>query len=190
MIAFAIRRLRAGDSLDELTRLLHRAFAELALRGIECQCASQSVARTRARVERGDCFIAVSGGALIGTVTLENVDRGSGIRTYRDPGTASIHQLAVDPARQGAGVGRSLIACAAAWARARRYDRLALDTPEGAHRQVAWYAERGFDRVETVQVPGRGYASVVLAKRVAGPIDRALDRSQGRSGFLLERGWS
>ena len=190
MTAFAIRRLRPGDSLDDLTRLLHRAFGELALRGIECQSASQSVVRTRARVARGDCFIAVSGGDVIGTLTLENVDHGSSIRTYRDPATASVHQLAVDPARQREGVGRSLIACASAWARARRYDRLALDTPEGARRQVAWYVDRGFDRVETVQVPGRGYASVVLAKQIAGPLDHPLDRLRTRPGLLLQRGLS
>lgn len=175
MTAFAIRRLRSSDSLEGLTQLLHRAFGELALRGIECQCASQSVALTRERVGRGDCFIAVSAGRIIGTVTLEAVDRRSSIPTYRDPATASVHQLAVDPARQGEGVGRSLIACAIAWARARRYGRLALDTPEGASRQVAWYVDRGFDVVETAHVPGRRYASVVLAKPLSR--DFAADRS-------------
>lgn len=164
MIDFAIRRLRSGDSLDGLTSLLHNAFGELALRGIDCQCASQSVERTRERVERGECFIAVSGGEVIGTVTLEHVDRGSSIAAYRDPATASLHQLAVDPTRQGEGVGRSLIAYAGAWARARRYERLALDTPEGAQRQRAWYFDRGFDILETVHVQGRRYASVVLAR--------------------------
>lgn len=188
MTAFAIRRLRRDDSLADLTGLLHRAFGELALCGIECQSASQSVARTRARLERGDCFIAVSGGDVIGTVTLEDVDHGSSIRTYRDPATASVHQLAVDPARQGEGVGRSLIDCASAWARARRYDRLALDTPAGACRQVAWYLDRGFDRVETVHVPGRRYASLVLAKPVAVRIDHPAELSRSRSESSLQRG--
>ena len=173
MIDFAIRRLRSSDSLDGLTQLLHRAFSELALRGIECQCARQSVARTRERVERGECFIAVSASQVIGTITLEMVDRNSRISTYRDPATVSVHQLAVDPTRQGEGVGRSLIAYAIAWARARRFDRLALDTPEGALRQVAWYFDRGFDIVETAHVPGRRYASVVLAKQLAGSFDNA-----------------
>ena len=180
MIDFAIRRLRSGDSLDGLTALLHRAFGELVLRGIDCQCASQSVARTRERVERGECFIAVSGAQVIGTVTLERADRHSSIPTYRDPATASVHQLAVDPSRQGAGVGRSLVAHATAWARARRYARLALDTPEGAVRQLAWYFDRGFDIVETAHVPGRRYASVVLAKPLA--------MTAGMAGAGLSRG--
>ena len=167
MLEFAIRRLRPTDSLDGLTVLLHRAFRDLALQGIECECVSQSVERTRERVKRGDCFVAVSGGDVIGTVTLENADRSSSIAAYRDPGTASAHQLAVEPSRQGAGVGRALINHANSWARARRFARLALDTPEGALKQLAWYFDRGFDMVETVRVPGRRHASVVLAKTLA-----------------------
>ena len=167
MTAFAIRRLRSGDSLEAVTQLLHRAFGELALRGIDCQCATQSVTQTRERIERGECFIAVIGGDVIGTITLEPADRRSAIATYRDAATASVHQLAVDPARQGEGVGRSLIAHACAWASARRYGRLALDTPVGATRQVAWYMARGFDVAETVHVPGRRYGSLVLTRQLA-----------------------
>jgi len=166
MIDFAIRRLRSCDSLDTLTHLLHRAFEDLAHRGIECQCAKQSTALTSDRVKRGECFIAVSGGQMIGTITLEHPDRSSAIEAYRDLATASIHQLAVDPASQGAGVGGALIAYAGAWAGARRYERLALDTPQGASREVAWYLGRGFDLAQTVHVPGRRYASTVLTKEL------------------------
>ena len=164
MIDFAIRRQRSGDSHEELTSLLHRAFAELACQGIDCESARQSTARTKERVARGECFIAVKGRHMIGTVTLEVADRGALIPTYRDLSTASVHQLAVDPANQGNGVGRSLIGYAAAWASARRFERLAVDTPQSAQRQVAWYVDRGFDVSKTMQVPGRAYASIVLSK--------------------------
>jgi len=166
MTDFAIRRLRCGDPLDELTQLLHRAFTGLAQQGIACQCASQPVEKTRERAARGECFIAVTGATIIGTLTLEPPDRASAIMAYRDGATASVHQLAVDPARQGEGVGGALVAYAAAWASARRYGRLALDTPEAARAQVAWYLERGFDIVEKAHVPGRRYGSVVLARRL------------------------
>jgi len=167
MTDFAIRRLRCGDPLDELTQLLHRAFNGLARQGIDCQCASQPVEKTRERAARGECFIAVTGAKIIGTLTLEPPDRAAAITAYRDAATASVHQLAVDPARQGEGVGGALVAYAAAWASARRYRRLALDTPEGALAQVAWYLDRGFDIVEKAHVPGRRYGSVVLARRLA-----------------------
>ena len=174
MIDFAIRRLRSCDSLDALTHLLHRAFEDLARRGIECQCATQSVGRTSDRVRRGECFIAVCAGRMIGTVTMEHPDPSSAIEAYRDATTASVHQLAVDPENQGAGVGGALIAYASAWAGARRYERLALDTPQGASRELAWYFGRGFDLAQTVHVPGRRYASVVLTRELP---DFAMRRS-------------
>ncbi len=163
MIKFAIRRLRPSDSLDELTRLLHRAFDALVHDGLVCECSHQTLERTRQRAARGECFVAVCEGQVIGTMTLEGPDRCASIGTYRDAGTASIHQLAVDPSRQREGVGCALVVYAASWARARRFKRLALDTPEAAHHQVAWYFDRGFQLAETVHVAGRRYASVVLA---------------------------
>ena len=187
MIDFAIRRLRSGDSLDDLTRLLHRAFRDLARQGMACQCANQPAARTLERARRGDCFIAVSGSELIGTVTLEHCDRGSEIPTYRDPTTASVHQLAVDPRRQGKGVGRALIGHADAWARARRYQCLALDTPEGARHQVAWYVDRGFDIEQTVQVNGRRYASIVLVRRIAHSLAQVAEYKTWASPSMLLR---
>ena len=167
MIDFAIRRLRPGDSHEELTFLLHRAFAEMACQGLDCESASQSTARTQERAARGECFIAVKGRQMIGTVTLEAADRGSFVPVYRDLATASVHQLAVDPANQGNGVGRSLINYAATWAGARRFERLAVDTPQSAHRQVAWYVDQGFGVSETLRVPGRAYASAVLTRTLS-----------------------
>ena len=187
MTDFAIRRLRPGDSLDALTQMLHRAFEELARQGTICECARQDVATTRARIARGDCFVAVTGGTIIGTLTLERPDRASPIACYRDAATASVHQLAVDPRRQGEGVGRALVAHARAWARARRLARLALDTPEGAVRQVAWYVGRGFDVVDHVQVPGRGYRSVVLAMSLDGSAARRSLNQTSTSSFMPSR---
>jgi GNAT superfamily N-acetyltransferase len=177
MIDFAIRRMRPAESFDDVTALLHRAFAELTQQGFECQSAGQTAASTRERALRGECFIAVSGCRVVGTVTLERSCRTSLIEPYCDPSMASIHQLAVDPQAQGNGIGSSLIAHAAAWARARKFDRLALDTPEAALRQVAWYFRQGFDAVDAIQVPGRKYISLVLVKalscRVVLPAARA-----------------
>ena len=187
MTDFAIRRLRPGDSLDALTQMLHRAFHDLARQGIGCRCAHQDTTTTRERIERGDCFVAVTGGAIIGTLTLERPDRASAISCYRDPGTASAHQLAVDPGRQGEGVGRSLIAYARSWARARRFARLALDTPEGALKQIAWYVGRGFDVVDHARVPGRGYCSVVLAMSLDGIAERRSRYQTSTSSFVPSR---
>ncbi len=166
MIDFSIRRLRPGDSLDDLTTLLHRAFAPMGRRGLNCPSVDQTSATTRQRVERGDCFVAVADRQVVGTITLEVCDPFAEIRRYRSPDVASIHQFAVDPAYQGAGIGHALLQVAGAWARARRFSELALDTPARASELRRYYAAQGFEWVGLARLAGRTYASAVMAKPV------------------------
>ncbi|MAE72356.1 MAG: hypothetical protein CME06_18040 [Gemmatimonadetes bacterium] len=53
-----IRRLDPGDDLGELTRLLHRAYADLARQGLRYVATHQDLETTRNRVAEGDCFVA------------------------------------------------------------------------------------------------------------------------------------
>ena len=167
MTDLAIRRLAPTDSLDALTSLLHRAFAPLAWRGLNCTCVDQSVATTRERVGLGDCFVAVVGRQVVGTVTLHATDPRAPVARYRDPAVASVHQLAVDPNRQGSGIGRALLHAAEHWTRQRRCLELALDTPAPAEHLRAYYGRQGFEPVEMVQLEGKSYVSVVLSKQIA-----------------------
>lgn len=168
MIDFSIRRLQPGDSLDDLTALLHRAFAPLGRRGLNCQSVDQTTATTRQRIERGDCFVAIADRAIVGTITLQVPDPSSAIRHYRAPDVASVHQFAVDPGYQGAGIGHALLQVAATWARARQYAALALDTPAPAGELRDYYGRQGFKLVGLVQLAGRGYESALMAKPVNG----------------------
>jgi hypothetical protein len=68
---FSIRPLRDTDSLEALTALLHRAYAPLGAAGMNFTAVDQTVEQTRARVGRGQCFIAERGGAVVGTVTVD-----------------------------------------------------------------------------------------------------------------------
>ncbi len=165
---FALRRLRSSDSLDDLTALLHRAFAPMARRGLHCRSASQDAAGTRRRIGHGACFVALAGGVIVGAITLQPSDPASPIRRYRDDAVASIHQFAVDPRHQRLGIGRALMRAAAAWARVRGFTELALDTPVPAADLRVYYARQGFGLVDIVQVDGRDYRSAVMS-RALGP---------------------
>jgi GNAT superfamily N-acetyltransferase len=173
MIGFAIRRLQPGDSLEELTTLLRRAFASLGRLGLNCTCVDQTVDVTRRRVQLGDCLVAVADRQVVGTATLQGVDRTSPVNWYRHPEVASLHQFAVDPSHQGGGVGRALLRAAEEWARSRRYLQLALDTPEPAAHLRAFYGRRGFMHAETVRHSGKSYVSVVLSKAIDRPATQA-----------------
>ncbi len=78
MQAISLRPLSDGDSLDELTAMLHRAFSRLGQMGLNCTCVDQSVAVTRERIEKGACYVAVCDGRLVGTITLYGPDPGIG----------------------------------------------------------------------------------------------------------------
>jgi len=164
---FSIRRFNSNDAIDEVTEMLHRAFAPMARLGANCQCVDQSSSTTRERMARGDGLVAVADRKIVGTLTLQACDPASTIAYYRRSGVASLHQFAVDPAYQGGGVGRSMLKVATLWARMRQFGEIALDTPALALDVRSFYAHQGFTRVQVIRVAERGYDSVVMSKRLS-----------------------
>lgn len=163
-MGIVFRPLAADDNLNDLTLMLHRAFARLGDLGLNCRCVNQPVAVTRERVAKGECHVAAYQGRLIGTITLCEPDVHSPARWYQRDDVASFHQLAVDPQFQGVGLGDALLALSEAWALQRGFLQLALNTACLADHLLAYYQRRGFRPVETLQFAERNYASVVLAK--------------------------
>ena len=168
--AITLRRLDAGDSLGELTNMLHRAFSRLGAMGLNCTCVDQSADVTRERVGSGDCYVATCNGRLVGTITLYTHHSTPGLVAeglwHQRPDVASVHQFAVAPDFQGAGLGGAMLDCAEDWARVRGYEELALHTPQRAEHLVRFYAMRGYRCVATVQLQGKNYRSVVLSKEL------------------------
>ncbi|RQR48746.1 N-acetyltransferase [Burkholderia sp. Bp9126] len=155
----------AFDGYAPLTDLLHRAFARLGAMGLNCTCVDQAEDVTRRRAEAGECFVAVSAGRVIGTMTLHVADPASACSLYRHDGVATVRQVAVDPAWQGRGVGAMLLSFAGQWAATRGFALLALDTPRPAAHLLAFYRAQGFDIVDVVRFAGKRYDSAILCKR-------------------------
>ena len=65
-----IRDCRLPDDLHDLTELLHRAYAELAARGLKYVASYQTPDVTEERVRSGRCFVAEAQGRLVGTITV------------------------------------------------------------------------------------------------------------------------
>ena len=162
--ALEIRPLRPEDSIDELTDLLHRAYAELGRMGLNYTAVDQSAETTRKRVESRRCIVAVDGARMVGTI-LVNAEVPNTLGAYIGrPELASFHQFAVAPEHQGRGVGSLLLAQAEHWARSFRFTAMALDTAEPAARLVAFYVRRGYRSVTTVQWSGKAYRSIIMSK--------------------------
>jgi len=154
----------AHDSYEQLTTMLHRAFARLGMMGLNCTCVGQSPAVTEQRAQAGDCFVMVCGAQVVGTMTLYGRDDESACKHYRSRRVATIRQLAVDPAWHNHGIGKAQLAFAEHWAATHGYDELALDTPYPAAHLVAFYRANGFRLVDKMRFAGKVYDSAILSK--------------------------
>jgi predicted N-acetyltransferase YhbS len=162
--AISIRPLLAGDSLEEITDLLHRAYAVLAGMGLKYMATHQSVEVTRARVAQGECFVAARGNTIVGTIVFRPAAQTTGCPWYDRPEVASFGQFAVEPRLQSNGLGRQLIAHVEERARVLGASEIALDTAEPAKHLVDWYGRLGYRFIETTNWGHTNYRSVIMSK--------------------------
>lgn len=150
--------------MEELTELIHRAYAPLGKRGLNFTSVDQSPVVTKERIGWGTCFVAVVGPELVGTIVVRGTHTNSDCPDFNRPGVATMHQFAVSPARQGTGIGSSLLSRAESWAKENGFAELLLDTAEPATELIEYYQHHGYQQVTTVQWPGKTYRSVVMRK--------------------------
>jgi|SRR6478609_4768322 len=157
--------MEASDSFEELTDLLHRAYATLGASGFNYTAVDQSVTATREQIARKECYLACVAQRMIGTLLLGRAGPGQlACEWYGRPGVWIIGRFAVDPLLQRQGIGGQLLTFAEQRARSLGALEIALDTAEGAQHLVELYAKRGYRKVGYVQWEGKSYRSVVLSK--------------------------
>lgn len=188
-MSHVLRPLAPADSLEALTALLHRAYARLAAMGLNYTAVDQSVATTERRVAGGRCFVVERGGALAGTVTVNGPWDAAllpGAREcawYLRRDVAHLHQLAVDPAHQGHGLGDRLVAACEQWAREQGFRAIALDTAQPADHLRQRYVRLGYAEVDSVQWAGKRYRTVIMVKPLAGALP-GIDDAEHRCALL------
>jgi GNAT superfamily N-acetyltransferase len=180
-MAAAIRPLAPSDSLESLTALLHGAYSRLGAMGLNYTAVDQTVEVTAQRVASGQCFVAERDGRIVGMVTVGgawDVQRVPGARQcpwYLRRDMAHLHQLGVEPAAQGQGIGNALIAACEQWAREKGLNAIALDTAAPASHLRERYARLGYSDADEVQWPGKTYRTVIMVKALAGAVPSAQD---------------
>jgi GNAT superfamily N-acetyltransferase len=173
MDSLTLRPLAAVDSFEAITALLHRAYAPLGAAGMNFTAVDQSVEMTRQRAGRGQCFVALQGERIVGTVTVDGMFDPNQHRWARATpwffraDVAHLHQYAVDPDVQGTGLGARLMQACEDWARSRGCRALALDTAVPATQLRQRYQRAGFRDVAEVQWDGKRYRSVIMLKPLA-----------------------
>jgi GNAT superfamily N-acetyltransferase len=159
-----LREFRESDSIVELTALLHRAYARLGAMGLNYTAVDQTPEVTAKRIRGGNCFVVEDGAKLVGTIVAQPTYAHNDCEYFTRPGVAAVHQFAVHPEHQGAGIGRMLLQRAERWAKESGFVELAMDTAEQATHLVELYTRLGYRHVDWVQWPGKVYRSVVLSK--------------------------
>lgn len=167
MSSLIVRPWSSKDSFEELTELLHRAYAELAERGLNFTATDQTVETTRRRVERGRTFLAELDGKVAGTITLYTETSEWQPRYYSRQGVAFFGQFGVDPSARGLGIGRLLHQKVVDLARELGVKELALDTSDQAHHLILLYQSWGYRVVDRHEFSGTiNYASVIMARHL------------------------
>jgi GNAT superfamily N-acetyltransferase len=159
-----IRPYGEGDSIEEITSLLNRAYAILADRGLRFVASWQTPDMTLELVDEGTCLVALDGDVLVGTILLFPHGRDSSCEVYRESGVRYFGKFAVEPARRGGGIGRLLYDGIEQVAREQGATILACDTAEPATELIAMYQRWGFTIVGRQNWSSTNYESVVLAK--------------------------
>ncbi|MCM2579743.1 GNAT family N-acetyltransferase [Streptomyces meridianus] len=157
------RRLAVGDSVEELTALLHRSYADHAAADRVFFASYQSVRDTAERVGKGECWLAFRGAELVGSVTVAAAYAVP--ETYPAPaGAGAFWQLAVDPLYRAKGLGQQLLTLAEQRLAALGSAEVVIDTSAQAVDLIGWYRRHGYVPVGTWRWDVTNYASVVLLK--------------------------
>lgn len=94
-------------------------------------------------LDRGDVWVAERDGAVVGLLVLVG-----------EPDGLLIENVAVDPARQGEGIGRALLSHAEGEARARGLGKMRLYTHEKMAENRALYARLGYREINRSSASG------------------------------------
>jgi predicted N-acetyltransferase YhbS len=161
----SIRRLAADDNVENLTALLHRAYATLGARGWNYTAVDQTVEVTRKRLAEGTCLVADRDGRIVGTIMYNppQISYGGSPWLCRAD-VAHLGQFRVEPSLQRSGIGARLMAAVEELARADGACEIALDTAEPALHLIDWYARCGYRFIEHAQWRGKRYRSVIMSK--------------------------
>jgi ribosomal protein S18 acetylase RimI-like enzyme len=153
------------DSIDTLTTLLHTAYAEHLKAGRTFFASYQTRDDTLYRLSKGECWLAVDGDELVGTVTVvAPYDFPPGYPAEDKAGT--FYQLAVLPQYQRKGLGESLLRLAEERIVSNGCETVTIDTSELATELIAWYKKRGYAYAGAWNWSVTNYPSTVLTKRL------------------------
>lgn len=161
-----VRPLAPGDSMAELTSLLHRAYAKQVEMGLRPLAGRQTEEVTRQRTASGETIVAELEGRLVGMILLNEREDAAFPGHFLRPNMAHFSLLAVDPGAQGRGIGKKLLEKMETRARELGHTALSLSMAEPDAELMKFYERLGFRFVEYWRWPYTNYNSVILGRDI------------------------
>lgn len=160
------RLISKDDSIQEITKLLHKAYKILADKGLKYVATYQDDSITLNRIENAyKCFVGIYNGDIVTTAALYSPKQSSMDNWYKNNFVAKFGQFAVLPELQGYGIGSRMMEILENEAKKiEGVTELALDTSEKAYHLIEYYKKRGYRHIETVNWDVTNYYSVILSK--------------------------
>ena len=162
--AVRVRLIEPGDSICEITALLHRAYAKQVAMGLRPLAGRQDDGVTRERAENSECYLAFVGSRVVGVILFEEKEKVDFPAFFLRPEVCHFAQFGVDPDVQGKGIGRMLLETVERRAREKGGHELALSMAEPDRELYDFYTKRGYRFVEYWQWPYTNYRSCILSK--------------------------
>ncbi|MDB5489321.1 MAG: family N-acetyltransferase [Reyranella sp.] len=147
VLTFRMAMLSEGEEVVRVIRAAFTPYVRALGREIPADGSAQFAEereRFAAELERGDVYVALDGERIVGAVRTKPQDK-----------DLYIHQIAVDPARQGTGAGSWLLQRIDEVARARGLGGLSLETAQMAVANIRLYQRHGFEIVRH-RLPNHG----------------------------------
>lgn len=156
-------------SWEEITELLHVAYAKNTNKGLEFLAAYQDVDTTIERAKNGICLVALKRDKLIGSISVLFYNKLKGRKKwYNEDKTAAFAQLAVHPDNMGDGIGNKLFDTSIKICEEKGVNSVIITTSVKATKLLQWYKKKGFSFIEFNSYRSTNYYSVKLKKTIKG----------------------
>lgn len=155
---------------EEITELLHAAFKERRVQGLNYLATHQSVEITKKRAAGATCLVALYKGKLVGTVTVQfnhSIDEKKR-KWYHESSYAYSKQLAVLPEYKGFGIGKALQDARLELCYNNEMDALIFDTSCKAKSLIARFLWLGAQKVDFISHSATNYYSIVFRIQIKG----------------------
>lgn len=142
-------------SWEEITELLHQAFAEHYKKGLYYVACNQTVEDTRKRARNAICLVALLEGRLVGTILVS-------IYYKNNKKIGYFNQLGILEETKGHGIGTQLFGEGIKICLNNQVKEIRCDTSEKAKDVIRFHQRNGFQKIKLVSHSATNYYSVVF----------------------------